>query len=205
MERVITSWAKPQVALYDVGVGPKTEWRALSEKWSGIKLFGCEPYPPTYERLVPGWKQLGGQLLNVAISPPGRTCTLHYRPDDPKICSLLPVEQRLTRSMIVPSMTLDDFDELAGWQEAVLLWMDIEGFELQALRSGEKLMASGRVRWLNLEERLSPGPHPEWTDRHELDAFLRDHGYTRMCDYNRHGTHQDCIYKHKDEPCLRSR
>lgn len=202
MERQITRCVKnAPVALYDIGVGPKTEWRTLRDAWPELRLFGCEPYPPTYEKLAPSWRELGGSLLNVAISD--YPATLHYEPSNPKISSLLPVHKRLTHSMSVPALTLNAFDALCGRQRSVLLWMDIEGYELQALLSGRKLMESGRVRWVNLEERVTPGPHPEWTRREQLDSQLRAWGYVRVGHYNSHESHRDVIYRHGDEPSSR--
>ena len=63
-----------------------------------------------------------------------------------------------------------------------------------------KLLASGRVRWINLEERRNGHrPAPGWCDPQKLQTFLTDHGFLRIADYNRHATHQDVIYVHKEE------
>jgi hypothetical protein len=97
--------------------------------------------------------------------------------------------------------TLDRFDEQMGQPERILLWIDIEGNELAAFRSGPRLLASGRVRWINLEERCAGHrPAEGWCDPRELDSFLTLNGYKRVAEYNRHATHQDVIYIHKDEP-----
>jgi hypothetical protein len=42
-------------------------------------------------------------------------------------------------------------------------------------------------------------PASGWCDPRDLHAFLADHGYVRIADYNRHPTHQDVIYVHHGE------
>ncbi len=85
-------------------------------------------------------------------------------------------------------------------QDRILLGMDIEGSELPAPRGGIGLLDSGRVRWINLEERRNGDcPVVGWTEPAELHAFLTSHGFVRAAVYNRHPTHQDAIYVHREE------
>ncbi|QDU76874.1 hypothetical protein Pan97_39310 [Bremerella volcania] len=184
-------------ALYDIGVGPKTEWRTLSRKYSAMHVFGCEPHPVQHEKLLDA--DFPGPLARVAIGENEGAATLHVPTHDLKCCSLLPVPYA-NATCQVEVWTLDRFDVNMGEQERILLWLDIEGSELSALRSGRRLLASGRVRWINLEERRGGHcPATDWCDPKALDAFLTKQGYVRVADYNRHSTHQDAIYVHKDE------
>lgn len=184
-------------ALYDLGVGPKTEWRTLSRKYPTMRCFGCEPLPSQYEQLI----QAGfpGPLAQVAIGDREGTQLLHYSPTDVKVASLFPVPYAAA-TCEVKVWTLDRFDENMGQPDRILLWMDIEGSELAALRGGPRLLASGRVRWINLEERRNGHqPAEGWCDPKELHAYLTGSGFVRVADYNRHPTHQDAIYVLKDE------
>ena len=149
-------------ALYDIGVGPKTEWQTLSGKYPDMQVFGCEPHPVQHERLLSAG--FPGPLAKVAIGETEGVATLHVPTHDLKCCSLLPVPY--SNAMCeVEVCTLDQFDMNMGEPDRILLWIDIEGSELSALRSGWRLLASGRIRWINLEERRDGHcPAAGWCD-----------------------------------------
>ena len=184
-------------SLYDIGVGPKTEWRTLGRKYPRMRVFGCEPHPIQYAKLLQA--EFPGPLAQVAIGEQEGVATMHYATHDLKVASLFPVPYA-NATCEVEVWSLDRFDVNMGAPERILLWLDIEGSELSALRSGPRLLASGRVRWINLEERRGGHcPADGWCDPKVLHAFLTDHGYLRVADYNRHPTHQDAIYVHREE------
>ncbi|MEX2139800.1 MAG: FkbM family methyltransferase [Pirellulales bacterium] len=188
--------AEPE-ALYDIGVGPKTEWQTLGAKYPSMRIFGCEPNPIQHANLVGA--KFPGPLIAAAIGEMEGVATLHYPSDDLKRGSLLPVDYADAKCP-VEVWSLDRFDEAMGRPDRILLWMDVEGYELSALRSGRRLLESGRLRWINLEERRGGDrPAEGWCDPQELHEFLCSNGYVRVADYNRYSTHQDAIYVHRDE------
>ena len=141
-----------------------------------------------------------GPLYEVAIAPESeRLANLHFNPKAPPMTATL-FAARGSRTLEVACWTLDEFDLHAsrdlGCRGDTILWADIEGMELAALQSGTALLDSGRVKWINLEERRGSIPCPGWTDPRELRAWLAARGFVRVCDYNRHRTHQDAIYVH---------
>ncbi len=185
------------LALYDIGVGLKSEWRTLRKLYPQLKVFGCEPHPATYQSLLRDG--FPGTLAKVAIGEEAGQATLFDIAGDAKRASLLPLGDS-ERQIPTDVWTLDRFDREMGRQDRILLWMDIEGSELAALRGGTELLDSGRVRWINLEERRNGDcPAAGWTDPAELHLFLTSHGFVRAADYNRHPTHQDAIYVHQEE------
>jgi FkbM family methyltransferase len=187
-------------AMYDIGVGPKSEWQTLGAKFPAMSIYGCEPEPNQHAKLLKA--NFPGPLAQVAIGETEGVATLYVPTHDLMCGSLHPVPYaNATREVQV--WTLDRFDEQMGQPNRILLWLDIEGSELAALRSAPRLLASGRVRWINLEERRDGHrPADGWCDPRELEAFLTKSGYKRVAEYNRHATHQDAIYVHKDEkPC----
>lgn len=186
-------------ALYDIGVGPKSEWRTLGQRYPTMQVFGCEPHPQQYDALLKA--KFPGPLAKVAIGENEGMATLHVPSGDPKCCSLLAVPYA-NETCQVKVWSLDRFDQNMGQPDRILLWLDVEGSELSVLRSASRfLLPSGRIRWINLEERRNGHcPAPGWCDPRELHAFLTASGYVRVADYNRHPTHQDAIYVHKDEP-----
>lgn len=197
MEMVVTRFIQsPPLAMYDIGVGPKTEWDTLRRRYPDMRLCGCEPLVDCYPGLV---QRFPGRLLRVAISRQERLM-LHFNPQDMKTASASKI-QEATQMCQVPAWTLDRFDKEMGAPKRILLWMDIEGGELEALRSGEALLRSHRVRWINLEERTLTGETPlGWCTGNELKSFLEAFGYVRAWEYNRHRGHQDVLYFYRDEP-----
>lgn len=184
-------------AMYDIGVGPKSEWRTLGKKYPRMRIFGCEPHPLTREAVLAAG--FPGPLANVAIGENEGTATL-YDVGPTMMQSTLFPRAGITRQFEVTVQSLDRFDMNAGQPDRILLWMDIEGSELSALRSGRRLLASGRVRWINLEERRKGNrPIDGWCTPKELRQFLADLGFKHVLDYNRHPTHQDVIYVLKDK------
>ncbi|MEZ6099349.1 MAG: FkbM family methyltransferase [Pirellulaceae bacterium] len=183
--------------LYDLGVGPKSEWRTLKKIFPELKVFGCEPHPETHKWLLE--QGFPGTLLPVAIGDEAGTVTLYDIEGDAKRASLFPLAER-TREFTTDVWTLDQFDEAFGKPDRIVLWMDIEGREKHAVLGGQKLLSSGRVRWINLEERRGGDcPAVGWTDPAELLELLAQFGFVRTAAYNRYKTHQDAIYVHRRE------
>lgn len=186
-------------SLYDLGVGPKTEWRTLKTIYPRLDVFGCEPQADIYRKLEPKFKQIGGKLLNLAIADTPKI-ELFKVDGNPLTVSAF-THDKPRQSILVDAVTLDQFDAMCGKRGRVILWMDIEGYELRALRTGMELLKSGRVRWINLEERTANTKAPDgWCKPAVLDRFLTEMGYVRVCSYNRHPGHQDVIYRHSTEP-----
>jgi len=185
-------------AMYDIGVGTKTEWLTLKKHYPRMKLFGCEPLPETYRKLKDVFP---GKLIRVAIGPERvGSVTLYLKGGTSNLGSASVFKAGKARAAATAKVwSLDKFDLWAGKPTRILLWIDIEGYELPALQSGPQLMASGRVKWLNLEVR-DKAPMPGWTTFRQLDNYLKRLGYVLCCEYNNHGTHRDVIYKHKSEP-----
>jgi len=201
ISRYVPAGTSPQ-ALYDIGVGSKTEWQTLGSIYPGMCIFGCEPDPVQFQRLL----AQGLNIKPVAIGT-DRSAVLHI-PSDRMSSSLFSLEKLYGNPTVelktVEMQTLDEFDDWAGKPHDILLWLDIEGSELDALRSGPNLLRSGRVKWLNLEERCVDARAPYrdwpsgWSHPHDLTALLNSYGYQRVLEYNYHGTHQDVIYVYRD-------
>jgi hypothetical protein len=81
-----------------------------------------------------------------------------------------------------------------------LLWADVEGHELEVLRGGKELLASGRVHWLNLETRgyMDKTLYPNYPTTADIDVYLKAYGYKNVYRYGVQGSYPeapgDCIY-----------
>lgn len=192
LERVVAEYiTTPPDALYDLGVGPKTEWQTLGEIFPAMQLHGCEPDPVRFAKLV---GKFPGKLHPVAIGNGDGTVRLHVDSDGKRPASVF--TPGLSRVVTVPLWSLDQFDAVSGRPSRVLLWMDIEGAELDAIRGGAKLLRSGRVKWINLEEArgVSGGWRP---DPRAIRAELAVYGFRAVRVYNKHRSHQDVIFVHR--------
>ena len=187
-------------AMYDIGVGPKTEWDVYRTHFPKLETFGVEANPLMVKRILDsGWK---GPLVNAAVTSSNEKLDLKVYREDGLDASILEIPGRSVSTTVeVNPISLDELDARFGFKNNILLWIDIEGAELDALKSGEELMRSGRVRWINLEVR----PEAPWlggcTDA-EVDTFLTYLGYRKVIEYNTHknSNHYDVVYFHADEP-----
>jgi len=182
-------------AMYEIGAGPpvKAEWRHIQSRYPKMDLFGCEPHPPTFKKV---FSHFGGELHPVAIHSTLRTTSVRSFSGLEKFGShtILPgAGNRLEVIDNIPCWTLDEFDDRAGNPASILLWIDNEGSELDTLKSGPKLLNSGRVICINLEVRDESNV-PGWPTARELAVYLKTIGYRHVHDYNNQKTHRDAIY-----------
>jgi len=176
--------------LYNIGVGPKSEYLTLKTIYPEMAVFGCEPLVSQYKGLK---KRFNGELLEVAIGTKSGKSKIYFE-EGKELCASMLKKGAGRQSKKIDVITLDEFDELCGKPERILLWADIEGMELSMLKSGPKLLASGRVRWINMEE------HKADTETIEsINALLEKVAFERTIEYNKHPGHQDVLYVHKDE------
>jgi len=190
-------------AFYDIGVGLKTEWLHIPLKYPDIKVFGCEPCKVTREAVIEkGFKGDNYKMFPVGIGAPDQTqakLRVGHQVGS-RDASIHPIPN-FAREETIDLITLDQFDKKCGKPESIILWMDIEGYELIALESGPELMKSGRVRWINLEVHINPKAKiASWPDPMEIHDFLNKHGYKMVKQYNNHGTHHDRVYVSVENP-----
>jgi hypothetical protein len=70
-------------SLYDIGVGPKTEYFSLSKVIPKLKVFGTEPNPRLFKNLKDNFNKIGGVLLDYAVSDePIHTKEMFLFPND---------------------------------------------------------------------------------------------------------------------------
>jgi len=195
MERWIARHIKrPPLTMYDIGVGPKTEAQTLKRLYPKMEVYGCEPLLHLYQGME---ESFCGQVMPVALGRETGHTTIHYNPESLLDASAVRHTLGQTASKRVPVWTLDQFDEWFGKPKRVLLWMDIEGMELAALQGGHGLLASHRVRWINLEERRAD--LEGWPKSEDIRQLLASYGYIRVQEYNKHPLHQDVVYRYKGE------
>lgn len=190
-ELVFTRFLKDRPkAFYILGVGSKSEWRRMNSTYPEAKLYGVEPHPETYSKLAPVFP---GLLIDKAVTNNSEDLVKLYLNNRPDSSSIFPEVPNAVDVAYVKSLTLDELDELAEFPASVVLWMDIEGSELLALKGGIRLLASGRVDLINIELRDSPNIEG-WPSSSAIDSLLTEFGYTLATKYLNQITHYDAIY-----------
>lgn len=143
--------------LYNIGVGqrPHDEANILKTKIENLKVFGAEANIDVYNDRKFDYV---GNLLNVGIwsercikefhmtKDQGQSSFLEANPDYLKKWGL-----EVFKKINVQCITLDEFDNENNCPDNILIWMDIEGGELEALKGAHKLLSSGRVKYIFLE------------------------------------------------------
>lgn len=124
------------------------EAQCAVKQWPDLKVIGIEPVESNRQwQLNNGWP--GDLLLSNALSNIVSTEWMRL-PEDPRAASLL--DNRPGRDVKVETITLDLLNEQHGSFKEAILWMDIEGWEYQALLGGRTLFEFKGVQIVNVEE-----------------------------------------------------
>lgn len=187
------SLLKAPTCLIDVGVGCGTEAWEIGQTYPGIKIIGLEPSVEMHQKTIE--MRYPGELLSVGA---WSHCRKHQ-------LSRLKRESNLyyTRPFVadggdfeeVELRPLDELIDTYSLQPGIILWLDIEGSELEALRGAWRLLQS-RVVLINAEVRATPKFQSACSEA-EVDAFLAAFGFAKTLVYNRHtgdDPHHDAIY-----------
>lgn len=178
-------------ALYNIGVGPlpKNEAQLFKTQWPKIKVYGCEPHEATFNSRIQDYP---GIIWRIACGNPGER-TFHLSPE-PAMSSVYHIPKVTTQTTTVNCVSLDKFDFMAGKQDDIVLWVDVEGAESEVLDSGPKLLSSGRVHYINIEVRTLPRNPEEEHNLKRLPEIMKEYGFTRDIAYRQNKTHHDELW-----------
>lgn len=195
LEAKVAHACKPLVptAFYNIGVGRKTEAETMREVFPNIHLHGCEPHESIFKDLSTEgiWTTPNSTIHNVAIAKEPVLDFYESLDNDMRSSAVEGYSPNAkVRRVNVNAVTLDQFDDMAGNPDGIILWMDIEGYEFIALETGPKLLASRRVIAINLEERIPRG--------HKIQRMLSKYGYHMHLEYNHQFLDVDKISGHLD-------
>lgn len=167
----------PKVFL-NIGVGPNSvgnrEAEVIAETWPNIRIVGLEPNIGlfiTRRRNYPGeiypWGLWSTSSIQKMFMTPSRGQS-----------SVLPTidKDKIFHEVFVSCTTLDSIDTAIQYPDDIFLWMDIEGAELEALKGGNKLLGSGRVKWIAVEVAHKPKRIGEPTEK-ELTEHLKQYNF----------------------------
>ena len=155
-----------------VGVGQHhEEVDVLRKEWPGVLFRGYEPHPAMKKQLC---EEYPGTFLSVAVGDHDGEAVLHFKKQHKDGASLhRSREPGAGHEAIVKLTTLDDLFDTPKHQR-ILLWLDCEGSELDALRGGEEFLK--KVEVVNVEMTGRP-PGAGWCRPLDVNRWLVDHGF----------------------------
>lgn len=178
--------------LFNIGVGPRqhNETQYFLELWPKINIFGLEPNMDTFMDRIgdyPGklypwgvWSTPVIKKLNAVFKAPGKSSVLSPHPEWRGKWSYTNKE---CKAILISCITLDQLDKALNFPEDIFLWMDIEGSELEAIRGGNSLLSSRRVKWIDIEVSHKPRRIGEPTED-MLAELLKSYRFSLKCKYN---------------------
>jgi hypothetical protein len=111
-------------SLYDIGVGPKTEYFSLSNVIPKLKVFGTEPDPRQFKYLKDNFNKIRGVLLNYAVSDePIHTKEMFLFPTDLKISGFI---RKSKLKIDVKITSLDNLDTIFEFQNKAVTRYDCD-------------------------------------------------------------------------------
>jgi FkbM family methyltransferase len=182
----------------------------LSQKWPKGRVISFEPNPPAFTKLLEATRNLdniaayhlavstynGKAILNVCYGTNGN------EPIFEGASSLLvPTEAMKIHyqgpKVEVPCVVLDDWCQAHQIDHFDFLWLDLEGLELQVLRSSPRILDQAKV--IYTETNFYPF-RKGTTQFAELRKFLENAGFMMLSHWYTEGLQGDAIFVKKE--CL---
>ena len=181
-----------------VGVGTHKEVNVLTTAWPGVQFHGFDPrgLDEPYD----------GEFRQIAISDRCGKKTLHIKKRHRDGSSLYPIAgQPNAKQVTVETETIDRLfpEALPG---NVLLWLDCEGSEHDALHGAEQFIKC--VQLVNVEFSAGYRLHDGRFHALEVYHWLRDHGFWMVDNHTQRLQEGQCDYVYcrehlfKPELCL---
>jgi FkbM family methyltransferase len=158
--------------LYQVGIGMyHKEVDVLRHEWGeNLKVIGCEPHPRIRLEDYPG------EVYRVAIANRVGQTSFYARPGHKDGSSLYKRDGEEFTEYTVKVTTLDAlFPNPEG--PRILLWLDCEGAELDALKGGENFLK--HVDVINVELTAKSNAK-EWCSPGDVHDLLQSRGFFRQ-------------------------
>jgi FkbM family methyltransferase len=176
--------------IVEAGAFDGRDTRAFAERWPKGHVYAFEPHPILAARALDVTRGLANVSIVAAALSDGKAATIAFhsfsegdevhgsssilQPDDH--LRLAP-HIRFGRTINVPAVTLDNWHASVGAPRINLLWLDLQGAELQALKAGERCLAAVQVCHIEVSRRPLYAGGARFSD---VDVFLCARGFRRV-------------------------
>lgn len=181
-------------AIVQVGIGLNhAETEVFVEEWPGVQLIGIEAHPKIARAVKAGYP---GKVHHAAVGnprEPGEEVVLYAKHPHKDGSSLRPFDDDVggdVEKVLVPLVALSQLQWDEYPRKGILLWLDCEGSELDALRGAGEFL--DRVDVINIE--MTPRPFGAWDDTVDIDDWLIGRGFLCQWVHTQRGTQYDAIY-----------
>ena len=153
----------------------------FSQEFPNAKIYAFEPNPEQFKICIE--KATAYENIKVfpfALSDVDGEATFHITPSNVGVSSLLeptdvPWGENIFHTTTVKTIRMDKFLSELGISKVDILWMDIQGGELDALRGYGNFIATTDFIQCEASEFAYYKQHPL---RSELEKFLQENGYS---------------------------
>lgn len=161
------------------GLGNEADFQSALKYWPDAMLIGVDPDPRAIQwQKDHGWPEQFPLIQSALSDKPelkeinwSSICCASVHPDN--LAVALPEELGT-----VTAITLDGIDKDLGPLEDAILWLDLEGWDYNALIGANTLLASGRVQLVCIEVRYSLNESTNPAMRELLSKAGYEHVYT---------------------------
>ena len=163
----------PIATIFDVGGNFGQTATRFAEAFPSAAIYTFEPVKSSFEKLASAVAPFPRiKPFNIGMGDTAGTASINITPSAGSN-SIKAVGAGIDTAEI-QIRTLDDFAAENGIRSIDLLKIDVEGYELQVLEGGRRLLSQGAVRFIFAKCVLSPNdemPHTSFFDLHKvLDA-----------------------------------
>jgi FkbM family methyltransferase len=195
---------RPVETICDVGAYNGSSAARYRKLFPAARVYAFEPFEASYNELAAVAARSGGMILpfRAAVGAEAGTANLHVN-QSAQTNSILANDPIQTKIFDIPEMrpvtqapvdvvTLDGFCDERRIERIDLLKMDIQGFELQALRGGQRLLERRAIHLIFCEVNFAPLYHGQ-AFYHDVAAYLAGFGYELYGLYSMYRVHTGAL------------
>ena len=198
--------------IFDVGANVGEFTRELSERLHNPEIHAFEPGPETFKALQANSTGISRVLLNPFALGAVDGELSFFENGNSEMSSFLPQGQQswgeIRRTIRVPVRTLDAYCMEKGIQQIDVLKSDTQGYDLEVIRGGERMVREGRINLIYME--INFAAIYEGSPRlDEIYTHLFDRGFRLVTFYGMHYLENragwtDAMWAHGTGPILES-
>lgn len=201
---LIDMFLDQKVVIFEAGGHYGDDTLRFSRKWPDSTIITFEPNPHAFQMLSDATKDLpnvsrfpyavgdhnGTTILNVCYGTNGNEecyegASSILEPSDG-------MKQHYQGPKVeVPCVILDDWCQENNIDHFDFLWLDLEGFELQALKSSPKILSKAKIIYTETNFQMF---RLGMTQYHELKTFLLANGFQLLSHWYHEGLQGNAIF-----------